>query len=1065
MNREQLLHALQATTSSTESKEAGNYLDGCTRVIGFPSELLKVVVDGSVPDTVRQAAVIYFKNTLLKHWEKDEEDTEKENNDFCIADQDKFFIRENIVDAVCVAPEMARIHLCTAVQTIVRLDYPDKWPNLVAKITQLLSATDANQWLGAFLVIYKVSKVYEYRRAKERGPLVEAMQHILPIVYQHFIHLLPNPSQESVLLQKIILKIFFALIQFSLNMDMLPVEVLDQWLEAIKEIVVRPVPAEAATVDDKDEAAQMIWWKAKKWACKILERVFDRYGAPGQVDKGYAEFANHFIAKFSIPCVEAFLSLLEQKRQGHLVTDRVLHLSISFLNTAVSHSVTWKVIKPHMLDVVKLVLFPLMCHSDEDEELWVDDVQEYIRFKFDIFEDLHNPTYAAGSLLTAISKRKDTMQPLLQFIIQALTDSHDARQVDGALHMVGELANQLCKSKKYKKDVEKLLEAHVTGRLLAQERFVRARAAWCVKAFSNATFHHKNYLSKIVQNIAQVIAQDNEELPVKVEAALALQYLLNDQGETVQTMLRPMIKDIIPKVLELVAKTQIEDVCGVMDQLIEDYMDEVIPIATKLSETLSNMFIEIITQEEIADDRTPTLMSVISTLTNILDVVEEHADIMRQVEQHVLRIIKLVFESEMADYYDDILLLIQSLINSYVSVDMWAIYFEVYKIFKSGNNSLVLFTDIMPVLHQYLATDTDGFLARPERLACCYEMCELVLRDKDQGDDNQVHAAKMLECLLLQCPGVINSALPQIIVLTLQRLSEPFEGLTELKPLLVVVLIAAVYTNAEMAIQTLRQVAPHHPNPLDYLTEELISLTTKWEGIHNRKMVIFCWCTLLRLPAQLRPTIISYQPVKVIESCVTVFEGLERSMKAQAEGAKLEDEDSEEDSDDDEENLPKKGKKKGSSARNKHRNMDQDLGDSEDEIDEGTLQYLQSLAKQHKTGEDGEDDEDSGDDSDGEEFELDETESEAFVTPLDDEETAPDPFVMFKKTMEEFERVEPALFNQMVSPLDEKGQEALRKLITTCAQHAQHEESKKVEQAGGYEFGKTEVPTAFNFIN
>ena len=31
---------------------------------------------------------------------------------------------------------------------------------------------------------------------------------------------------------------------------------------------------------------------------------------------------------------------------------------------------------------------------------------------------------------------------------------------------------------------------------------------------------------------------------------------------------------------------QIEDVCGVMDQLIEDYMDEVVPIAAQLAAQL-----------------------------------------------------------------------------------------------------------------------------------------------------------------------------------------------------------------------------------------------------------------------------------------------------------------------------------------------------------------------------------------------------------------------------------------------------------------------------------------------
>lgn len=51
------------------------------------------------------------------------------------------------------------------------------------------------------------------------------------------------------------------------------------------------------------------------------------------------------------------------------------------------------------------------------------------------------------------------------------------------------------------------------------------------------------------------------------------------------------------------------------------------------------------------------------------------------------------------------------------------------------------------------------------------------------------------------------------------------------------------------------------------------------------------------------------------------------------------DDESEGEEDDDEEDMGGKGKK------NRHRKMDDDLGDSEDEIDEGTLEYLENLTK------------------------------------------------------------------------------------------------------------------------
>uniref|UniRef100_A0A1I7X3R1 Uncharacterized protein n=1 Tax=Heterorhabditis bacteriophora TaxID=37862 RepID=A0A1I7X3R1_HETBA len=147
------------------------------------------------------------------------------------------------------------------------------------------------------------------------------------------------------------------------------------------------------------------------------------------------------------------------------------------------------------------------------------------------------------------------------------------------------------------------------------------------------------------------------------------------------------------------------------------------------------------------------------------------------------------------------------------------------------------------------------------------------------------------------------------MMLALQRLTQSFEyGLSELKPLLLLVVVAAVYTNTELASHVLREIAPNHPNPLDYLTDELCQLSKKFEGVHNRfaiflhlvlihfknqfikflidtfrKVAVLGWCVLLRLSGDARPTVISYQPKRVIESCLTVFEGLQRALKAQAE--------------------------------------------------------------------------------------------------------------------------------------------------------------------------------------
>lgn len=56
----------------------------------------------------------------------------------------------------------------------------------------------------------------------------------------------------------------------------------------------------------------------------------------------------------------------------------------------------------------------------------------------------------------------------------------------------------------------------------------------------------------------------------------------------------------------------------------------------------------------------------------------------------------------------------------------------------------------MPVLHSYLTVDTDSFLARPERLRAFVEIA-VNMFNEDAEENDQIHAAKLLECLILEC--------------------------------------------------------------------------------------------------------------------------------------------------------------------------------------------------------------------------------------------------------------------------------------------------------------------------
>lgn len=184
------------------------------KIIGFAPSLLQVVMQNDVPIPVRQAGAVYLKNLITSGWQEKEPE-EGEPIQFSIHEQDRAMIRDMIVDAIVQAPDMIRIQLCVSLKTITKNDFPARWTEVVDKIHIYLQNPDPGSWMGALLCLYNLIKNYEYQSADKRGPLIEAMHLLLPMMYNLIVNLQADNSAESVLIQKQILKCYFGLVKVS----------------------------------------------------------------------------------------------------------------------------------------------------------------------------------------------------------------------------------------------------------------------------------------------------------------------------------------------------------------------------------------------------------------------------------------------------------------------------------------------------------------------------------------------------------------------------------------------------------------------------------------------------------------------------------------------------------------------------------------------------------------------------------------------------------------------------------------------------------------------------------
>ncbi|KFO18721.1 Importin-7 [Fukomys damarensis] len=684
-------------------------------VVPYPAKQA-VIIESSRRFIITALGVIYLKNMITQYW-PDRETAPGDLSPYTIPEEDRHCIRENIVEAIIHSPELIRVQLTTCIHHIIKHDYPTRWTAIVDKIGFYLQSDNSAFWLGILLCLYQLVKNYEYKKPEERSPLVAAMQHFLPVLKDRFIQLLSDQSDQSVLIQKQIFKIFYALVQETLQVE-------------------------------EDDRPELPWWKCKKWALHILARLFERYGSPGNVSKEYNEFAEVFLKAFAVGV-----------QQG----------------------------------IIQDVIFPLMCYTDADEELWQEDPYEYIRMKFDVFEDFISPTTAAQTLLfTACSKRKEVLQKTMGFCYQILTEPNtDPRKKDGALHMIGSLAEILLK------------------------------ACWVLHYFCEVKFKSDQNLQTALELTRRCLI-DDREMPVKVEAAIALQVLISNQ-EKAKEYITPFIRPVMQALLHIIRETENDDLTNVIQKMICEYSEEVTPIAVEMTQHLAMTFNQVIQtgpDEEGSDDKAVTAMGILNTIDTLLSVVEDHKEITQQLEGICLQVIGTVLQQHVLEFYEEIFSLAHSLTCQQVSPQMWQLLPLVFEVFQQ--DGFDYFTDMMPLLHNYVTVDTDTLLSDTKYLEMIYSMCKKVLTGV-AGEDAECHAAKLLEVIILQCKGRgIDQCIPLFVEAALERLTREVKT-SELRTMCLQVAIAALYYNPHLLLNTLENL--RFPNNVEPVTNHFI---TQW---------------------------------------------------------------------------------------------------------------------------------------------------------------------------------------------------------------------------------------------
>ncbi|KAI9820323.1 MAG: hypothetical protein M1827_005945 [Pycnora praestabilis] len=965
-------------------------------------------------------AVVYLKNRVTKGWSPGEEFPIHK----AIAEDEKVAFRNRLLPILATSPQQIRSQLIPILQKILHYDFPEKWPNFMDITIQLLNASDANSVFAGLHCLLAICRVYRFKAGENRGDFDRIVQVSFPQLLNIGTRLKGETSLEAGEMLRIVLKAFKHAIYFELPPHLREQQAIVGWCTLFLNVISKE-PPEDSLPEDFDERETNHWWKAKKWAYANLNRLFVRYGNPSTLQKNngedYTAFSKSFITNFAPEILKGYLLQIEKWVQKTTwLSKACLSQTLSFLDECIKPKSMWNHLKPHMENLVSHLLFPVLCQSDEDIELFETDPPEYLHRKLNFYEEVSAPDVAATNFLVTLTKsRKKQTFTILNFVNGIVNkyetspdDQKNPREKEGALRMIGTLASViLAKRSPIADQVEYFFVRHIFPEFRSPHGYLRARACDTLEKFEQLDFKEPNNLIIIYRNILESMA--DPELPVRVEAALALQPLI--RHDIIRTSMQQNIPQIMQQLLKLMNEVDVDALANVMEDFVEVFAAELTPFAVALSEQLRDTYLRIVRElvernnqkddeesyGDFLDDKSITALGVLQTIGTLILTLESTPDVLLHLETILMPVITITLENKLYDLYNEVFEIIDSctFAAKTISPTMWQAFELIHKTFKAGAE--LYLEDMLPALENFVSYGAGTMVQNPAYLEAVVSMVGDIFQDEKVGGVDRICGCKLAEAIMLDLRGHVDQYVPGFIELAMRVMTNNELKVKSYRIHLMEMVINAIYYNPIIALSVLESKG---------WTNRFFSLwfsnIDNFSRVHDKKLSIAAITSLLTLRAEDVPISVQQGWPRLLQGVVRLFQTLPAAMKRsdREEATKEEDFSLGDDYDEDDEDEWEGDAEWGNEA------AEEAEGDAKDE----SAAYLEFLNEEaQKFGAVTDDDED-------------ELEEESLLeTPLDKVE----PYGLFKDALLKLQQEQPQLYDSLTKNLNPDEQQVVQSVI------------------------------------
>ena len=815
---------------------------------GFLPVLLQVVgMDGEVP--IKQAASIFFKNRVMKNWEYTENDK--------VTEQDKEFIKSHILQVLVQSPNNIRAQVSTALGYIIRFEFPKRWSTLIATTKTLLQTNDLHALLGGLTVCHKIIA----------GKGIDSVEFFESIIKELFPCLLSiadsvisMESEEAFSILKSILKSFLAMIQYQMPNYIQQPDVFSHWTRISFQTLEKKEPEHVKSLD-ADEREVHIFWKMKKWAYHCLARTFLRYGNVLRIPSDITDFSNFFFTKYAQPILNLFLKqslAYAENNQTNFISERIICIHADVYCSAVKSKSLWPLIKQHAEVLLTRLIFPALCFTEEDHELWEDDPVEYIRLRLDPYSDYYTKSFAMASfLIEMVKSRKKVVLGLVLGFVNGILNQYNsnpsnmeyARQKDGALYMVGSISEVLS-NKDMNADMLQFMLTHVFPELQGNCPFLQARACKMIEEFSELSYRNQEQPTEAMKAVYNCL--NSNHLPVKVAAASALAVLMDYEG--VQQLLIPLLPNVMQILLNLTNESEIDTLSYVLEKLVQTFSEQMAPFALQLTLQLRDTFhklgVEVYQDKEsneFNEEKIMTAVGLVKTISTLCDSVSGNEELMVNLMEQVAPIAEFTFSRNWLDVYEEVFEMIETITfkTKKITPSMWKLYEPLCtQVFKSvGIDYLAEFSTCMD---NFVSYGSEVWISEPRLQQLLLVIIQQLMTEDRWSESDRQHGCKIIESILLCCRGKIDQYLGPFLDLVIPNLSKCKQDSSLVIHLEVV--INGIFYNPGLALQHLES-----KGCVSAFFGTLFEKISLFNRVHDIKLVLLACNEILGLPLSSLP--------------------------------------------------------------------------------------------------------------------------------------------------------------------------------------------------------------------